>query len=89
MFMYDRFRSFLGGGALALALDEEASALDLQKGQRPVMAVVGRRGGALLLDAATGSASYKGKRTRSPKAIDGNGELEATVASDAAPFMAM
>jgi hypothetical protein len=35
-----------------------------------------------------GSACYKGKRTRSPKAIDGGAELEAAVASDAAPLMA-
>jgi hypothetical protein len=52
------------------------------------MVVMGWRGGILLLDAATGSASYKGKRTRSPKAIDGDAELEAVVASDAAPLMA-
>jgi hypothetical protein len=40
------------------------------------------------MGAATGSTSYKGKRTLSPKAIDGGAELEAAVASDAAPLMA-
>jgi hypothetical protein len=51
----------LGGGtlALALALDEEASTSVLRKGQRLVMMAVGRRGGVLLLDAATGSALIK------------------------------
>jgi hypothetical protein len=46
---YGRFRSFLGGDADALALvlalptlDDEASALVLQKGQRPVMVAMGR-----------------------------------------------
>jgi hypothetical protein len=49
---------------------------------------VGRRGGVLLLDAAIGNASSKGKRTRSLKAIDGGAELEAAVASDTTPLMA-
>jgi hypothetical protein len=35
-----------------------------------------------------GSACYKGKRTRPPKAINGSEELQATVASDAVPLMA-
>jgi hypothetical protein len=52
------------------------------------MVAVGREEGVLLPNAATGSASYKGQRTRSPKAIDGGAELEAAVASHAAPLMA-
>jgi hypothetical protein len=44
-------------------------------------------GGVLVLDAAVGSASYKGERTRSSKAIDGGAELEAVVASDASPLI--
>jgi hypothetical protein len=59
--MYGRFLSFFGSGALALALplDEEVPVSFLRKGQRPVMVAVGRGGGALLLDMATGSSSYK------------------------------
>jgi hypothetical protein len=52
------------------------------------MVAVGRGEDVLLLDAVTESASYKGKRTRSPKAIDGGAEWEAAVASDGAPLMA-
>jgi hypothetical protein len=52
------------------------------------MVAVGRRGGVLLLDAATGSACYKGKRMRSLKAIDGSIELGAAVTSDAVSLMA-
>jgi hypothetical protein len=33
------------------------------------------------------ASPFKGKRTRSPKAIDGGAELEAAVASGAAPLM--
>jgi hypothetical protein len=73
---------------LALALDDEATASVLRKGQRLVMVAVGRGECVLLLDAATGSASYKGKRTWSPKAIHGGAELEKAVASDAAPLIA-
>jgi hypothetical protein len=72
----------------AFALDEKAPASVLRKGQCPVMVAVGRRGGVLLLDAATGSACYKGKRTRSLKAIDGGIELGAAVTSDAVSLMA-
>jgi hypothetical protein len=77
----------LGGGAFFLAAEDDALALDLRKGQRHVMVAMGG-GGVLVLDAAAGSVSYKGERTRSSKAIDCGAELEATVASDAAPLMA-
>jgi hypothetical protein len=78
----------LGGGSLTLALDDEAPTSVLRKGQHPIMVAVGRGEDVLLLDAATESASYKGKRTRSPNAIDGGAEWEAAVASDGAPLMA-
>jgi hypothetical protein len=48
--------------------------------------VVVEGGGVLVSNTAMGSASYKGKRTRSSKAIDGSAELEAAV--DAAPLIA-
>jgi hypothetical protein len=53
------------------------------------MVAVGRGECVLLLNAATASASYKGKRMRYSKAIDGGVELEAAVASDAAPLIAV
>jgi hypothetical protein len=87
--MYGQFRSFFGGNALALALDDEATTSVLRKGQRLVMVAVGRGECVLLLNAATASASYKGKRMRYSKAIDGGVELEAAVASDAAPLIAV
>jgi hypothetical protein len=52
--MYGWFLSFLGGGALALALEDEAPVLVLLNGQRPVMVAVGE-GDVVLLDAATSS----------------------------------
>jgi hypothetical protein len=53
------------------------------------MVGVGDEEKVLVLAAATRSASlYKGKRTRSPKAIDGGAELEAAVARNGGPLVA-
>jgi hypothetical protein len=85
--MYGRFRSFLGGTGFFLVAEDNAPVSNFRKRQRLDMVAVGG-GGVLVLDAATGSASYKGKRSWSSTAIDGSTELEAAMASDTAPLMA-
>jgi hypothetical protein len=77
----------LGGGGFFLVVEDDAPVSNLRNGQHLVMVAVGG-GGVLVMDAATGSASYKGKRSWSSMAIDGGTELEAAVASDTAPLMA-
>jgi hypothetical protein len=66
--MYDSFRSFLGGDPFFLdAEDDDAPALVLLNGQRPIMVAVEGGGGCFGARRGHGSASYKGERTRLSK----------------------
>jgi hypothetical protein len=62
------FRSFLGGGAFFLALDEEAPVSVFLKCHRPVMVAV-EDGGVLVPDANTETPLIKGRGHGLPRPL--------------------